>query len=406
MHDEAAAHYVGMVDQTHLGHTFLRREFGEAAVPTVGWQIDPFGHSATQAALLSAQVGFEALYFGRIHFKDRARRIAAKDMEFIWRASPSLGEEGQVFTAGVFHSGNYGPPVGYCFDSACADDPMMEGGGTGSGGEDGNVRERVDGFVRAVEELGRHTAGSDVMLQMGGDFGFEEAEAWFLNLDRLLDAVNLDRRVEAFYSTPANYTLAKHRSGLDWSVKEDDFFPYADCKVRVWVGIRVGVRVGVRDCYWTGYFTSRPGLKRLERVTSAYLQSARQLVALVGTGGVGQGEDGSRLRKLRAESSLAMLERAQALVQHHDGVSGTSKQHVASDYAKRLDVGRVAAERIVNKALAILAHAHNEQVRLGAGAGAGAGAEISPMLIPIPPTYPEYHQCRLANVSICEVTQE
>ncbi|CAM9842292.1 unnamed protein product, partial [Choristocarpus tenellus] len=56
MHDEATAHYVGMVDQTYLGHAFLRKEFGEASIPTVGWQIDPFGHSATQAAILSAQV--------------------------------------------------------------------------------------------------------------------------------------------------------------------------------------------------------------------------------------------------------------------------------------------------------------------------------------------------------------
>ena len=56
MHDEAAAHYVGMVDQTHLGHTFLRQEFGEEALPRVAWQIDPFGHSATQASLLGAQV--------------------------------------------------------------------------------------------------------------------------------------------------------------------------------------------------------------------------------------------------------------------------------------------------------------------------------------------------------------
>ena len=57
MHDEATAHYVGMIDQTHLGHSFLHREFGEEALPRVAWQIDPFGHSATQASLLGAQAG-------------------------------------------------------------------------------------------------------------------------------------------------------------------------------------------------------------------------------------------------------------------------------------------------------------------------------------------------------------
>jgi alpha-mannosidase len=33
------------------------------------------------------------------------------------------------------------------------------------------------------------------------------------------------------------------------------------------------------------------------------------------------------------------LEEAMALLQHHDGVSGTEKQHVANDYAERLAVG-------------------------------------------------------------------
>jgi Glycosyl hydrolases family 38 N-terminal domain len=45
-HDEAAAHYVGMLDQTARGHGWLLRELG--VTPRVTWQIDPFGHSATQ----------------------------------------------------------------------------------------------------------------------------------------------------------------------------------------------------------------------------------------------------------------------------------------------------------------------------------------------------------------------
>ncbi|CAN0527083.1 unnamed protein product, partial [Scytosiphon promiscuus] len=41
-------------------------------------------------------------------------------------------------------------------------------------------------------------------------------------------------------------------------------------------------------------------------------------------------------------------QRAQALVQHHDGVTGTSKQHVAEDYAQRLDKARVRVEADVS----------------------------------------------------------
>jgi hypothetical protein len=55
MHDEAAAHYIAMVDQTTLGHRELKKIFGDKGIPIVTWQIDPFGHSSTQASLLSAR---------------------------------------------------------------------------------------------------------------------------------------------------------------------------------------------------------------------------------------------------------------------------------------------------------------------------------------------------------------
>jgi hypothetical protein len=67
-----------MVDQTTLGHQFILKEFG--VQPKVTWQIDPFGHSSTQAALLSAGAGFEALFFGRMDHQDHDNRMKTKNM--------------------------------------------------------------------------------------------------------------------------------------------------------------------------------------------------------------------------------------------------------------------------------------------------------------------------------------
>ena len=112
----------------------------------------------------------------------------------------------------------------------------------------------------------------------------------FKSLDLLIEQINsMDATkeifsdfdgVKAFYSNPEIYTAYKYKEYLfdkknkndandansisDLDLKNDDFFPYSDCD----------------HCFWTGYFTSRPALKRLERVGSSFLQAARQIQAI------------------------------------------------------------------------------------------------------------------------------
>lgn len=63
-------------------------------------------------------------------------------------------------------------------------------------------------------------------------------------------------RVNVLYSTPACYLWELYKANLTWPVKDDDFFPYAD---------------GPHQ-FWTGYFSSRPALKRYERLSYNFLQ--------------------------------------------------------------------------------------------------------------------------------------
>ena len=358
MHDEAATHYMGMIDQTTLGHQFLLKELG--VVPKVGWQIDPFGHSATQGGLLTSSVGFDALYFGRIHYVDLQNRQAAAECEGLWKSAP----DGSSVFWGLTGSyrGNYGAPDGFCFDSLCADDPLV-------GLEKDALRERIKLFTNALGVQANQTKGSNIMLTMGMDFQYSQARKNFQNLDMLIDSTQqlvgsgeinvsdfLDDRfdkVNIFYSTPERYTKCKYAdlvnakaseegsslskyNPAEWNTfpKTKDFFPYADCD----------------HCYWTGYFTSRQGLKRMERVGSSFLHAARQIESMAKL---------TLPKEQRAQpttdawnaSPLYMLDDAMGVVQHHDGVSGTSKQHVAYDYAKRIATGMTKANLFVTDAL-------------------------------------------------------
>jgi len=65
MNDEATCLYEDIIDQMALGFKFIENEFG--IKPNIGWQIDPFGHSAGNADIFT-KLGFDALFFWRFHY--------------------------------------------------------------------------------------------------------------------------------------------------------------------------------------------------------------------------------------------------------------------------------------------------------------------------------------------------
>ena len=68
MHDEACTHYDDMMNNMMIGHEFLLKEFDY--IPTIGWHIDPFGHSNANGRLF-ADMGFDTFIFGRLDYEDR-----------------------------------------------------------------------------------------------------------------------------------------------------------------------------------------------------------------------------------------------------------------------------------------------------------------------------------------------
>ena len=386
MHDEAAVHYVDMVDQTTLGHRLLKEAFGEDGIVTVGWQLDPFGHSATQAALLSAETGFDGLFFGRIDYQDLAVRHKTKRNEFIWRASPSLGNDAQVFSGlSGEYGGNYGPPSGFNWNGN--DEPIEANENL----ETYNLPARIEAAIKQAEIQSNMTRGENIMWTMGSDFNYEQAETWFINMDKLIAAINKDGRITMKYSSPAEYVASKKiEKDIQWPVTTGDFFPYAD---------------GPHQ-FWSGYFTSRPALKGYVRDVSALFGTVRaaQSIAMANmaksslsstslssTSLSSTSATSSATSSMEAigigkqgENKLQTLEEALGVAQHHDAVSGTAKQHVAFDYAKRLAKGVIEASSVFSASL------HSLRKKSASPSTAVTSAS--------------YETCNRLNETVCSVT--
>ncbi|KAJ8675630.1 hypothetical protein QAD02_011416 [Eretmocerus hayati] len=320
MNDEAVTHYHSIVDQFTWGFRRLNDTFGSCARPKIGWQIDPFGHSREQASIF-ARLGFDGMLFGRLDYQDKSKRLHDKTGEFIWRGSPSLGETASLFTTMLYN--NYGPPPGFCFDILCQDsEPMIDDANS----PDYNIDTRVEEFLKQVEWQAKHYRSNNVILTMGGDFTYQYAEMYFKNMDKLIRYVNERNgtNFKAFYSTPSCYLKSLNEHNLTWPVKTDDFFPYASDP----------------HAFWTGYFSSRPTIKYFERVGNNFLQIVKQL---------------SVLTNQADNYELELFREAMGVMQHHDAVTGTEKQHVADDYARLLFKSFSRGERSVSKALNKLA---------------------------------------------------
>jgi len=348
MHDEAGPTYTDMLDNTHVGQRFIAENFGVSALPTLTWQIDPFGHSAFQGVMSSKLAGYEGVMWAREDgaFRDASR--AAQKCERVWLPSPS--QPGVAAFQGTFTTHGYGSPQGRC-----------DGGSPTDGSGCGAQWAAIDAVALAVDVLYDYALSvrdTNVLVLWGTDFTTENAvieggpdtEGYFAYVEALAAALNSDpaQRFNAFLSTPAAYVAAKLDAVAALPAYITDFFPYADDDAG--------------HNQWTGYLTSRPAFKGFKRTSSAWHQTARQLQLMAGS-----------VADLGPSNSLFKLERAMGVTEHHDGVSGTSKQVVVFDYASILEGGLADAR---------------------AGAAADAAAVTGYAGAPFAP-------CPLANVSLC-----
>ena len=109
LHDEATAHYEDIITNMKVGHDFLLSEFD--VTPSIAWQIDQFGHTAANAALLK-RMGYDYLVFARAPCKLKKTLRDSNNLEFKWKISDYPKDEMKVHLMYDM----YWSPQGFEFD--------------------------------------------------------------------------------------------------------------------------------------------------------------------------------------------------------------------------------------------------------------------------------------------------
>eukprot|EP00003_Mantamonas_plastica_P005509 TRINITY_DN1441_c1_g2_i4.p1 TRINITY_DN1441_c1_g2~~TRINITY_DN1441_c1_g2_i4.p1 ORF type:complete len:1388 (-),score=486.72 TRINITY_DN1441_c1_g2_i4:112-4029(-) len=341
--DEANAHYDAVITQVEQGHAYLEKTLG--VKPRVGWQIDPFGHSALTPSLF-AQMGYDAMVINRIPFYKKAEFKNTKRMEFIWRGSGSLGKDTEILTH-VLHT-HYSAPRGFDWEEGAP--PLYEGS---------TLVSRAQMFAGEMKNRANAYRTNNLLVPFGDDFKFKNAEGQFGNMDKLIDHINSGGYgINIQYGTVANYFDAVKKAELQkpnirFPIFTADFYPYADNA----------------QSYWSGFYTSRPKLKRLAREADSMLRSAEILHSLARSDPVLRnrqfGADTQQSKMIdwsRMFHNLRRLRRESALLQHHDAITGTCKSFVVEDYLGRLDAATREAKETAREMVQILLSGTNKPV--------------------------------------------
>lgn len=349
MNDEANSHWVSIVQQYTDGHQWLQHNLNYT--PVSSWSIDPFGMSFTQPALLKA-MGFQSMLIQRVHYSVKKQLASEKNLEFRWRQLWDSKGKSDMFTHMM-------PFYSYDIPHTCGPDPKiccqfdfkrLHGYGLSCPWKiapqiitDKNVAQRAALLLDQYRKKSTLFKTDVVLAPLGDDFRYDHSTEWdaqYNNYQKLFDFMNSEPElhVMAQFGTLTDYFNAvfKEMKKNDFPVLSGDFFTYAD-----------------RDeHYWSGYYTSKPFYKRMDRVLMFYIRSAETILTLAHLkyGIITE-------KELALQKLLIDARKSHSLFQHHDGITGTAKDSVVKDYAKKMllaiqhsqNVIQYAAHMLLNK---------------------------------------------------------
>ncbi|XP_023257618.1 alpha-mannosidase 2-like [Seriola lalandi dorsalis] len=338
MADEANSHYFALLDQLIEGHQWIQRHLG--VKPRSGWAVDPFGHSPSMTYLLKG-AGLSNMVIQRVHYAVKKHFARQQTLEFQWRQNWDSSPRSDItchmmpfYSYDVPHTCGPNPAVCCQFDFH-----RLPGGRVFCPWRtspqpitDQNVQERALLLLDQYRQKSRLFRSPVLLVPLGDDFRFVDSSEWdaqFSNYQRLFDFYqdHPELHVQVRFGTLSDYFDALQRrlsaTATSLPTLRGDFFTYADRD----------------DHYWSGYFTSRPFYKRLDRTLEATLRATEILFSLTLAEMRRFRGDGHLVAGFPAQEHFQRLtagRRSLALFQHHDAVTGTARDPVVVDYGTRL----------------------------------------------------------------------
>ena len=346
-HDMGCTTFDSMFSNFMAGHQFIVNHFGEAARPRVGWSLDPFGISASNA-IFYALAGFDAYFFTRLPFDTVADMKAQRTGEFVWRPSSTLPPATSEIFAHVLLD-YYCMPQHFRFEHPGVPTPT-------NATDDPLTRSLANELVSIAFEQREWWRTDHVVIPWGCDYMYQNADLLYGSTDIVINAINANKSngVTVQYATPSEYLAAVHATNTKFPVhthSHGDFFPY------------ITARNKQPETLWTGYYTSRSALKGRSTEAHALLHAAEALFALKTPRASGEGAAAENARL------WAALEKARTdagTVQHHDALTGTmcsaaegctgggqtaGDHDVLADYMRMLDESMQLSGDVVSSVL-------------------------------------------------------
>ena len=340
MTDEANVELFSMIDQLVEGHSFLRSTFNVR--PESSWSVDSFGHGGTFPHLL-AKAGINNMVVMRVHYAWKEWLAKHQQGDFLWKqAWEADGSQAPLchnFPYDIYsikHSCGPHPQtcLGYDFRHVAGEYNEFSIHYTPI--DQSNVQSRAELLLEQYGRTGSLFPHNVVLVPLGDDFRYNNAAEFdqqYDNYMKLMEYIN--QRQDKYFASVTFGNLTDYFSAVrermsQFSTLTGDFHVYSD------------VFSDGNPAYWSGYYSTRPFLKKLSRQLAAKLRSAEILFSL------SKDQSQELLLKGSAYEELETARRNLGLFQHHDAITGTSKHFVMVDYQNRLVNGLKAVENLLD----------------------------------------------------------